>query len=211
MENDRTFQYEGITIDLQPGIFHPKYFKSSLLLIEFAKKQAEPKKHFLEIGSGSGIASLVAAKHGAEVTALDINKKAVDQLIENAKKNKLKLTVIESDLLDQLVQQKFDCVLINPPFYPKKARSHAEHAWFCGENYEYFIKLFEQLDTRGIHGDIYMTLSSDCQIDVIFKLAAERGYSYEKIETKRSLLERNYLFELKKDTPMEPAQKTHQE
>lgn len=196
MDNDTKYQYGNLSIDLQPGIFHPKYFKSSQLLLQWIDKQDLTNTTLIEVGCGSGISSLRAAEGGAEVTAIDINPKAVDQLIRNAEKNDLELRAIHSDLFDSVTEKQFNYVLINPPFYPKSPANDAEHAWYCGEGFEYFHKLFRQLNERAQTKGILMTLSDDCDLHRIQSIAAEYNYSFKEIERTKNFWEINYLFEI---------------
>lgn len=196
IERDKKYRYGSIEIELEPGIFHPRYFKSSQLLLKWVEDTDLYGKTIVEVGSGSGITSLRATQKGAKVLAIDINPKAVEKLISNAEKNNLQLEVLESDLFDKVDNGPFDCILINPPFYPKKPRNFAEHAWFCGDDFEYFEKLFKQLKVRGIRTGIVMTLSDDCDLQRIMDLGSKFGYSFEKIQVAKSFFEKNFLFEI---------------
>ena len=51
----------------------------------------------LEVGCGSGVASCLFAKEGANVTAIDITKEAVDMTKLNAKFQNLKLKILQAD------------------------------------------------------------------------------------------------------------------
>lgn len=199
IEHDLSYKYGSITIALQPGIFHPRYFKSSQLLLKWIEDQDLNNRKIVEVGSGSGIASLRAAQKGGQVIAIDINPKAINQLTANALDNNLRIDVIESDLFDNVPNQAFDSILINPPFYPKKARSFAEKAWFCGEEFEFYQKLFHQLNEREYHEGIIMTLSDDCDLDRIQKIAQSCGYRFYKEAEVRSIFERNYLFNIRSE------------
>src|SRR5262245_29793863 len=74
---------EGFDLEVFPGVFHPKYFGSSTILGRFVSQLPLTGKSFLEIGCGSGIVALCAARQGATVTAVDINPDAVRCTIAN--------------------------------------------------------------------------------------------------------------------------------
>ncbi|QBZ96862.1 methyltransferase [Flavobacterium sangjuense] len=169
---------------------------STNILLDFVKKLDLQNKSFLELGCGSGIISLLAAKNGAAVTASDVNQIALDFLETNASKNKLKLKIIYSDLFDNLKNQTFDYIIINPPYYPKTPKNIKEHAWFCGENFEYFEKLFVQLPNYLAAGDCYMILSQDCDIEKIKAIALRNALAFELVFEKKNLVETNYLFKV---------------
>lgn len=196
IERDRQFRHGDIIIELYPGIFHPGYFKSSRLLLNWVDATPLEGKTVIEVGAGSGITSLSAAKKGADVWAIDINPAAVEQLQKNAESNDLKLTIRESDLFANVDEIVFDFVLINPPFYPKNPRNAAEKAWYCGEGFEYFHALFQQLKNRQQSQGILMTLSDGCDLERIQSIATEYGYSFAERQRIRSFFEVNFLFEV---------------
>ena len=143
------------------------------------------------------IISLLAAKKGANVTASDINQTALDFLETNACKNNLKLKIVYSDLFDKLKNLTFDYIIINPPYYPKTPKNIKEHAWFCGENFDYFEKLFVQLPNYLPTSNFYMILSQDCDIEKIKAIAVRNTMTFELVFEKKNLVETNYLFKIK--------------
>ena len=76
-------------------------------------------KKVLEIGTGSGILSLVMAQRDNQVLAVDISERAVKLAKINAILNGMsdRVEVIHSDLFES-VNDKFDLVVSNPPFLP---------------------------------------------------------------------------------------------
>ena len=139
----------------------------------------------------------MAAKKGANVTASDVNQIALDFLKKNASKNNLKLKIIHSDLFDNLKNQAFDYIIINPPYYPKKAKNIKEQAWFCGENFEYFEKLFRQLPNYlSAENHCFMILSQDCEIEKIKAIALKNAIAFELVSERKRLVETNYIFKI---------------
>ena len=64
------------------------------------------------------------------VTMVDINERAVELSVENAKRNGINnVTILQSDLLEQVKDQKFDAVLTNPPI---RAGKEIGSSYFCG-------------------------------------------------------------------------------
>ena len=72
----------------------------------------------LEIGCGSGIVSIHLAKRGNIVTAIDINAKAVEATIFNAKNNNLNIETIEGNMFTPVQDRKFENIVCNPPYLP---------------------------------------------------------------------------------------------
>lgn len=147
------------------------------------------------MGCGSGIISLLAASKGANVTASDINQTALTYLQKAARKNKLQLKILFSDLFDKITQTSFDYIIINPPYYPKAPKNTKEKAWFCGEGFEYFKKLFHQLSKRK-DKNVLMILSEDCQIETLKNLAKQNQLRFTLDTETKVMAEKNFIFKI---------------
>lgn len=193
----RTFCYDGIRIQVHPDVFPPNLTLSTKILLNFLGEKELVNKSFLELGCGSGIISLFAVKKGAKVTATDINTTALTFLTENAKTNNLELEIIESDLFQSIPNKAFDCIAINPPYYPRNPKNSKEKAWFCGEHFEYFEALFPQLKNFLIAtNETFMILSEDCELEKIKAIASKSGIAFTMIMEKKVVGEKNYIFSL---------------
>jgi release factor glutamine methyltransferase len=196
----RIFCYDNICVKVHPDVFPPQLTFSTKILLDFISEMDLKNKTVLELGCGSGIISLLASKKGASVTASDINQTALDYLGINASKNNLKLKTVYSDLFQNLENQIFDYIIINPPYYPRKPKNIKEQAWFCGENFEYFQQLFLQLPHHLLNGTkCFMILSQDCDLEKIKTIADENATAFELVSEKRELVETNYIFTIKSD------------
>lgn len=194
----RKYRYEDIEVLVHPDVFPPHLTLSTKVLLDFIQPLDFKENTFLELGCGSGIISLYAAKKGAIVTATDINKTALEYLKKAALKNNLSLELTFSDLFGNLQNRQFDHIFINPPYYPKKPKNTKEHAWFCGTDFEYFKKLFGQLPTYISEGSkVYMILSEDCKIDTIQGIASSKGLFFEQVQQKKVLGEINLIYLIK--------------
>ena len=191
----RKYQYKGIDVLVHPEVFPPHYTISTKVLLDHVDTLKLENKSLLELGCGSGIISLFAASKGADVVASDINNKALEYLSEASKKNRLPINIIHSDLFSNIKNASFDYVIINPPYYPKTPLSIKEQAWFCGENFEYFQNLFQQLSIRS-DKNVLMILSEDCQIETIKNIANENSMSLISILEKTVLKEKNHIFRI---------------
>ena len=79
----------------------------------------KPVASMLDLCCGSGIHALLAAPYAAHATAVDINPRAVDCTVFNAKlKGLSNLEVLLGDLYAPVGQRHFELITANPPFVP---------------------------------------------------------------------------------------------
>ena len=191
----RMYTYKGIRLVIPPAVFHPGFFFSTRLLLRYIAKLPLKDKTFLELGAGSGLIALYAAREGAQVTASDINQVAIHSLEMNSRSNRLSLTIIHSDLFTSIPLQRFDMIAINPPYYKKQPKNPAEYAWYCGEQGEYFQQLFSSLQWY-MHSQsmVLMVLSDGCDLEMIKEMAAANGFRLHCVFEKKNWIEVNYIF-----------------
>lgn len=195
------YAYKGIRLVIPPAVFHPGFFFSTRLLLRYIAALPLNNQLFLELGAGSGLIALYAARQGAVVTATDINPVAVQSLELNQQSNRIPLTVIQSDLFTNIPQQAFDIIAINPPYYKKKPRTPAEYAWYCGEQGEYFQQLFSSLPQyMNPQSIVLMVLCDGCDLHMISEMASANGFQLNCVVKKRNWLETNYIFSVEKLT-----------
>ncbi|MEQ8424447.1 MAG: methyltransferase [Cyclobacteriaceae bacterium] len=202
LKKPRSFTYNEIKAIVLPGVFHPGFFHSTKILLDYLSGLELKDQTFLEIGSGTGVISVCAALRKAKVTAIDISPAAVENTFLNQINNKVEFTVLKSDLFEKLDSAQFDWVVINPPYYPSKAQSDADYAWYCGEGHEYFHKLFSQL-RQFIHAQsqVLIVLSEVCDLDTIFSIGRINSFEFDKILEKKVWVDgHNYLFLIKSIT-----------
>lgn len=202
---DRKYNWHGLELLIKKGVFHPGLFYSTKFLLQVIRKENLTGKSFLELGAGSGLLSFYAASAGAVVTASDISRTAIEGLKINLRHlkvmgHKLQLNILQSDLFDSIPEQQFDYIVINPPYYPKKAGNEAELAWFCGENFEYFGKLFKGLGKyMQLNSKVFMSLSEDCNLDKIMQIASMYQLKLNLFRRKRIGGELNFIFQVVKN------------
>ncbi|MCZ6701465.1 MAG: methyltransferase [Ignavibacteria bacterium] len=198
----RYFKYKDIKVKILPGVFHPGFFFSTKILLKYLASEKLADLKFLELGAGSGLIAIFAAKKGASVTASDISPTAIENLKINTDLNEVTFEVIHSDLFEGINKTQFDLIVINPPYYPKTPREEKDFAWFCGENFEYFKTLFSQMEVY-IHDNskVIMILSEDCDLNQILEISDKNNFSMEQLEKSKHWGETNYLFQIKKIVP----------
>jgi len=198
LSKERWYSYSDLRLLISPQVFHPGFFFSTRLLLNYILKLDLKKRYFLELGAGSGLIAMSAAKKGAKVTATDINTVAIDYLQQNAERNGVSIAILKSDLFDAIPAVQFDIIAINPPYYKRNPQNELEHAWFCGEGGEYFVKLFSQIGNH-IHAttNIIMVLCDDCDVQMIEGIATRAGYKMQLQQATRRLWEMNYIYKIK--------------
>jgi release factor glutamine methyltransferase len=199
LSRERVYRYNGINLLVHPEVFHPGFFFSTRLLLQYLLKLPLQKKSLLELGAGSGLIAFSAARAGAEVTAADINPVAVRYLYRNKERNGIDIQCIESDLFNDLPGKTYDFILINPPYYFKTPMNMSGHAWYCGEQGEYFQRLFEGIGNYMDQNTVtLMILCEGCEQERIKALAGDAGYELYMMQTNRNLIERNDIYEIRK-------------
>ena len=195
LKSDRPFSYGKLNLIISKGVFHPGFFNSSIILANFTSKLNLQNKNLIEIGSGSGLISLVAASKGAFVTAIDLNPAAVKCSKSNADRNGLKIDCFQSDLFKSVSPKTFDFIIINPPYFPKNPTSPDQLAWFCGENHAYFEQFFSQLSQyQDASTEIYMILSEDVDVKSIEQIAIDYNFELRVISSHYKGLEWNSIY-----------------
>ena len=80
----------------------------------------------LDIGSGSGLLSLILAqKTNAEITGVELDESSFLQALENIKQSPWpdKIKLIHADCRNYFPAEKFDFIICNPPFYEQMLSS----------------------------------------------------------------------------------------
>lgn len=90
LSRQRNYRYANIKAVIYRGVFHPGFFFSTKALINFLETMELKDKNLLELGCGSGLISIVAARNGANVTASDINPATIECAQLNGQKNGVK-------------------------------------------------------------------------------------------------------------------------
>lgn len=194
---EQIYKANDFELIILPDVFHPGYFLSTKILLNFIRTKELANKRVLELGAGSGFISFYLAKHhSAVVTASDINSNAINGLQMNREKLQIPITVIESDLFENIDLTHFDIVLVNPPYYPKKPSNRKEIAFYCGEDFDYFKRFFSGIQLFASQCAIYMILSEDCQLDQINKLANQHELNMVEVHRERRWGEWNTIYHL---------------
>lgn len=130
-----TLQGHRLALGVLPTVYYPTRtdWSSCFLAPHLA---VEPGAYVWDLGTGTGILSLLAAKMGARVVATDINPAAVRCARLNAALNGVaeRVETRQGDLFAPVAGERFDCVLANFPFYALPSRTPDEARYSLGAN-----------------------------------------------------------------------------
>ncbi len=200
LSKERSFSYNGTTVTVFPGVFHPGFFYSTKLLLKYIQNLELQKKYVLELGAGTGLISIIAANKGGYVTASDISLTAVYNIEKNVKMTNANVEVVHSDLFDDIPQRRYDYIIINPPYYKKTPSSEKEFAWFGGDDFQYFRKLFGQLQSNIYENtNVIMVLSDEADLVMINSIAEEFNFRMKEVIHKKTWGENHFIFSINGD------------
>jgi HemK-related putative methylase len=131
----------GTPLLVTPSVFNPRLLRTgAFFAAQIDARLVSPQSEVLDMGTGSGVCALFAARHARRVVALDINPAAVRCAQINALMNQLhtRLEVRHSDLFAAVAGERFDLVFFNPPFVRAAPRSDRDRAWRAADVAERF-------------------------------------------------------------------------
>ncbi|MBS1543052.1 MAG: methyltransferase [Bacteroidetes bacterium] len=198
LRKQRTHVYGDVRIVVRHGVFHPGLFPSTPMLLESLKDQPLLGVRLLELGCGTGLISIIAAKRGALVTASDISTNALQNAEQNAYSNNVDVEFIQSDVFENIEPILFDWVIVNPPYYRGNPVDEASMAWYAGANLEYFEKFYSGLG-RYIHKNskVLMSLTQECDLDGIHRIAIRYDFDWTMRNERNSVLDgKDYVFNI---------------
>jgi HemK-related putative methylase len=115
-----------------PGVLNPRLMRSGAFFAsQLNAGLLGAGNEVLDMGTGSGVCAIAAARHARGVVAVDISAVAVRCAQINALINSLEHTieVLQGDLFAPVKGRRFDVVLFNPPFIHGLPRNDADRAW----------------------------------------------------------------------------------
>jgi release factor glutamine methyltransferase len=122
----------GKPILVLPTVLNPALFFTGQFLAETlaAGPAAVRNASVLDLGTGSGVAAVIAAQWASRIIAVDINPAAVRCARINALLNGVedKIDVLLGDLFEPVEDRRFDAILFNPPYLPGAPASVFEQA-----------------------------------------------------------------------------------
>ncbi len=137
----RMERVHGVPIVVTPSVLNPKLTRTGAFFASRINAQLlNRNSEVLDMGTGSGVCAVFAAKYARRVVAVDINSAAVRCAGINACLNNLehKIDVRHGDLFAPVATEQFDLVLFNPPFLRGVPRDDRDRAWRSSDVAERF-------------------------------------------------------------------------
>ncbi|MBI4786847.1 MAG: methyltransferase [Chloroflexi bacterium] len=176
----RVEKVDGTEIVVLPSVFNGVRLRTGAFLAQTLNATLVPAgARVLDLGAGSGIGAIFAARWAARVVASDINPEAARCARINALAHHLehKIETRIGDLFAPVGEERFDVILFNPPFYRARPRDLADAAWRSPDAFERFLReLPLHLNDTG---RALVVLSSDG--DIAQELAAAKRLSVRAI------------------------------
>jgi len=155
----------GVRIVVLPGVFNGAQLRTGAFLAQTLNVNiCPPDARALDLGTGSGLGAIFAARYAAQVIATDINPQAARCAQLNALAHGLerRIEIRVGDLFEPVHGERFDVILFNPPYFRGRPRNLSDSAWRSLDVFDRFLREVPAHLTPG--GRALVVLSSDGDI-----------------------------------------------
>ena len=193
LEGDvRLERVHGAPILVTPSVFNPQRTRTGAFLARHLDShRVSADADVLDMGTGSGVCAIFAARAARRVVAVDINPAAVRCAGINAALNHLenRIEVRHGDLFAPVAGERFDLIVFNPPFLYGMPRDDRDRAWrstdvaerFTAGLREHLKPLATALVVLSSFGDARMFLEQFRRHGLAIAVLAERRYFNERL------------------------------
>jgi release factor glutamine methyltransferase len=182
-------------------VFNPKLFRTGEFLARALNADLiPPGSTVLDMGTGSGVGAIFAARWARCVVAIDINPAAVRCARINALLNcvEARVQVYEGDLFEPVRDESFDVVLFNPPFFHGTPHNDRERAlWATGVEQRFASGLQAHLAREG---HALVVLSSDGEHDAFLSTFRAHGWASDVVARQDLTSEILWAYRLRRKT-----------
>jgi release factor glutamine methyltransferase len=183
------------------GVFHPGLFVSTPLLLDaLSQLLLEAGSSVLDMGTGTGVRAVFAAKTGPRVTAVDVSPLAVRCARVNAILNCLEdqIRVLQGDLFALIGNERYDLVIFNPPYFEGKPKDWPEYAWRGEKVLDRFTGGLRSHLNEG--GRVLLSLSTELNLTAIKEELDRNEFEIHQRRKRRLLGETIFLCECLRHT-----------
>jgi release factor glutamine methyltransferase len=175
----RIEEIDGVPLVVLPEVFNPAVFRTGALLARAVAAWTPPRSgeiRVLDLGTGSGIGAVFAARRGFRTAAVDINPHAVRCARINAllHRQEERIDVRQGDLFSPVAGERFDLVLFNPPFFRGEPASDLDRAWRGTDVLERFAAGLPAALAEG--GTALLCLSTDGAGEALLAALRDGGF-----------------------------------
>jgi len=184
---------DGADILVLPSVLNPFLFRTGPLLARAVANEIHSGARVLDMGSGSGIVSVLAARAGAEVWAVDANPEAVRATKASAAMNGFHVDARRGDLFAPLGEERFDLIAFNPPFFerPSPGSSGIELALYDGPGLPTLSRFLDEAHAHLTErGAILIAGSTNGALGAMRALYVRHGYEWTTVRSRERLAER---------------------
>ncbi len=174
--------------------------EDSFLIQKHIKEYVSKEFNVLEIGTGTGILAIEAAKYAKFVLAVDIQK----EVIRHCKKIYFKITYPnitwkQSNLFEKVPKRQFDCIIFNPPYLPHHPKTKDITLDGGKKGYEIIEQFLNKAnDYIKMDGTILLLFSSLTKKDKIDEIIKANCFEARQIDTQKIAFEILYVYTIKK-------------
>ena len=190
----------GVPLLVTPGVFNPKVPRTgAFLAAHLDPDRLRSEAEVLDMGTGSGVCAVFAARVARRVVAVDISAAAVRCARINALLNHLehRIEVRHGDLFAPVAGERFDLILFNPPFLRGAPRDDRDRAWRSTDVGERFAAGLPDHLKPG--GSALVVLSTFGDAQLFLAEFRRRGIGIRVLAERRFVNERLALFQLREE------------
>lgn len=169
----------GLDLAIPQDVFPPApltVFGEALL------REVRPTDRVLDMGTGSGVNAILAARVAEQVVGVDVNPAAVEAALANAERNRVgaRTTFLHGDLFAP-VDGCFDLVLFDPPFRWFAPRDALEAA-MADEGYRTLTRFVREVRDRLTPGGrVLLFFGTSGDLRFLESLVDEVGFSRQVV------------------------------
>lgn len=175
-------------------VYEPR--EDSFLILRHIKKYSKGK--VLDMGTGSGILAIEAAKYADRVIAVDINRQALKAAEKNASEQKTSNIEFQYSDLFSNIKGTFDLIIFNPPYLPsEKEQDPSLDGGKKGyETIELFLNQVHEFLNQ--NGKILLLFSSLTKKTKVEEISTNNLFSLKLLDKQRIFFETLYVYLLEK-------------
>jgi release factor glutamine methyltransferase len=185
--NSYHVDFNGIKLLMTPNVLCPTYTDGSQLLAGTLAAVVSDTDVVLDMGAGSGVMAVIAARICQQVVSVDISPLATKCVQDNIALNHIshKVDVRLGDLFDAVnLEEKFSLIVFNPPFMDGTPSDWLEAAMY-DKDYQTLKRFF-----AGVKhylkpgGSVLLVFSEAGDVQLLEELIDESGMKSEVINRK---------------------------